>query len=55
MKTKKQSIKCNVHNCNNCDKEHDLCKLREIEIKTQCGCSDENKTICSNYEINKDL
>lgn len=54
MKVEKdKNIRCNVHSCKHCNCNEDLCKLREIEIKKQSGCSkpcDAKETICSSFE-----
>lgn len=50
---KDKNIRCNVHSCKHCNCNEDLCKLREIEIKKQSGCSnpcDAKETICSSFE-----
>lgn len=47
-----QNIKCNVHDCKNCDKENNSCTLNTIKI---CSCGNENikeNTMCNSY--NKD-
>ena len=57
-KENKQNIKCDVHTCKYCNCDCDVCELREIEIKNQCGCgpaTDKNQTICSSYKIRDDI
>ena len=57
-KDKKQHIKCDVHSCEYCDCSDDVCELREIEIKKQCGCdcaTKKDETICSSYKTKKDI
>ena len=46
---KKQTIKCDVHTCEHCNCDCNMCNLEEIEVKNQ----NKDETICSNYKLDK--
>lgn len=49
-KSKKQTIKCDVHDCSHCDCSCDCCHLNEIKV---CSCSEEETkegTMCASYK-----
>lgn len=51
---KKQTIKCDVHTCEHCNCDCNMCNLKEIEIQNQKNeATDKDETICSNYKLNK--
>lgn len=51
-----QKIKCNVHNCEHCNCECDVCKLDKIDVCT-CNCDDctsKEETMCASFKNKKD-
>ena len=48
---KKQTIKCDVHSCEHCNCDSDMCNLEEIEVKNQDEeATEKDETICSSYK-----
>ena len=51
---KKQTIKCDVHTCEYCNCDCDMCNLEEIKVKNQKNeAQNKDETICSNYKLDK--
>lgn len=51
---KKQTIKCDVHTCEYCNCDCDMCDLEEIKVKNQKNeAQNKDETICSNYKLDK--
>lgn len=50
MKSKKQSIKCDVYDCSNCNEEDNCCNLEEIKISNCDNKKTKRSTICDSYD-----
>lgn len=46
----KQEIKCDVHDCEHCNCDQDVCKLNEIKICNHDGCGCKETTMCDSYK-----
>ena len=47
---KRQTIKCDVHDCKFCDCECDECSLKSIKVSNCNGVGEKETTMCSSYK-----
>jgi len=55
MTNKKQSIKCNVYECNFCNCAEEYCSLNEIKVSSYNDkkCTNKESTICDSFKKKK--
>ena len=54
MKKDRQTIKCVVYDCKNCDVEEMCCNLREIKVSNCNKNKEKEATMCESYKPRKD-
>lgn len=54
MKKDRQTIKCDVFDCKNCDVNEMCCSLKEIKVSNCNQNKEKEATMCASYDVRKD-
>lgn len=53
MKEDTQSIKCSVYDCEHCNCDFNMCRLKEIKVSNCANNKDKESTMCDSFKKRK--